>query len=130
MLGNRRRDTAPELAVRRLLFARGLRYRVDYRPVLGFRRTADIAFTRARFAIFLDGCFWHGCATHYVAPRQNPDYWRSKVEGNIRRDHETTDRLQREGWVVLRYWEHTSPLAIADDICLRLTNADDARHAG
>lgn len=109
MRGNRRRDTRPELAVRRLLHARGYRYRVDYAPGSNKRRRADIVFTRWRLAIFIDGCFWHGCPEHANIPGTHREYWRPKLARNIERDRETTAMLQAEGWRVLRIWEHTEP---------------------
>ena len=116
MQGNRSRDTKPELAVRRLLHAKGLRYRVDFRPLPGLRRTADVVFIRARVAIFIDGCFWHGCPSHYRAPGSNTTYWSWKVSRNRERDIETTQRLVSEGWIVLRFWAHEDPAAVAHQI--------------
>ncbi|MFG3657294.1 very short patch repair endonuclease [Streptomyces sp. NPDC047706] len=101
-----RRDTAPEVAVRRLLHASGLRYRVNV-PVPGMpRRTIDIVFPRAKLAIFLDGCFWHGCPQHATQPKSNAEWWRVKLDKNMSRDAETTAHLVTEGWTVLRFWEH------------------------
>lgn len=102
----RRRDTAPEVALRRALHRRGLRYRVAW-PVPGQRRrTIDVAFTRARLAVFVDGCFWHGCPLHGTAPRANASWWSEKIGGNQRRDRDTDRALARLGWSVLRLWEH------------------------
>lgn len=124
MLSNRRRDTAPELRVRRILHAAGLRYRVDFAP-LGGRRRADIVFTRHRIAVFIDGCFWHGCPRHATMPKTNSNYWLPKLERNIERDRATDALLRSVGWTVLRYWEHETPAdvaqAIADAIRARLT---------
>ncbi|MGW7819084.1 very short patch repair endonuclease [Streptomyces puniciscabiei] len=115
------RDTAPEVAVRRLLHAAGLRYRVN-RPVPGMpRRTIDIVFTRAKVAIFLDGCFWHGCPEHATHPKANAAWWRAKLDKNMARDLETTEHLQAEGWTVLRFWEHESPEAVARRITQSVT---------
>lgn len=102
----RRKDTAPELALRRELHALGLRYRVTY-PVPGQRRrTIDVAFTKVRLAVFVDGCFWHGCPEHGTQPRTNSSWWQQKLAANTARDRDT-DRLLREaGWTVLRFWEH------------------------
>ncbi|WP_311979554.1 very short patch repair endonuclease [Promicromonospora citrea] len=112
----RRKDTKPELDLRRLLHARGLRYRVTY-PVPGRpRRTMDVAFTRAKVAIFLDGCFWHGCPEHATQPRANADWWRQKLRDNVERDADTTRVLTDQGWTVLRFWEHEEPASIADAI--------------
>ncbi|MGJ4844846.1 very short patch repair endonuclease [Leifsonia sp. Le1] len=105
MKANRGRDTSPELAVRRLLHADGLRYRVDYAPI-GGRRRADIVFTRQKIAVFIDGCFWHGCPAHATRPKTNVDFWAPKLDRNIERDRETTMLLQQAGWTVLRFWEH------------------------
>lgn len=106
MLGNRARDTAPELALRSLVHAAGLRYRVAAKPLAGMRRTADMVFRPVRVAVFVDGCFWHGCEQHFVPPKTNPDYWREKIGGNMRRDRETDARLADADWLVLRFWEH------------------------
>jgi DNA mismatch endonuclease (patch repair protein) len=121
MLGNRRRDTKPELAVRRALHARGLRYRVDLAPLAGYRRRADVVFTRRRIAVFIDGCFWHGCPLHYRAPGTNAGYWQPKIARNVERDAETTLALVNAGWRVLRYWEHEPASEIVDDIVRELS---------
>ncbi len=116
MQGNRGRDNAPEVAVRRLLHARGLRYRLQIAPLPELRRTADIAFPRQRIAVFIDGCYWHGCPEHYTAPVSNAEFWREKVERNRARDADTTARLEAAGWSVLRFWTHTDPESIANSI--------------
>lgn len=113
MQANRRRDTAPELAVRRLLHAHGRRYRVDLPPEPELRRRADIVFTRQRIAVFIDGCFWHGCPEHGRRTfGTNADYWPGKIAGNIARDSDTNARLADAGWRVMRFWEHEPPEAI------------------
>ncbi|MET8681099.1 very short patch repair endonuclease [Streptomyces sp. NPDC004647] len=110
------RDTSPEVAVRRLLYASGHRYRL-HRPVPGRpRRTIDIAFPGPKIAVFLDGCFWHGCPQHATRPRANADWWRQKLDRNISRDRETTESLTTAGWTVLRFWEHEDPLVVADRV--------------
>ena len=106
MQGNRSRDTAPEMAVRRLLHAAGFRYRVSVRPEPGLRRTADIVFTRRKIAVFIDGCYWHGCPEHCQLTSSNYDYWLKKIDGNRHRDSQTNVYLRSAGWTVLRYWEH------------------------
>ncbi|MDF0512393.1 very short patch repair endonuclease [Agromyces sp. H3Y2-19a] len=117
MSSARRRDTKPEVDVRRVLHARGLRYRVAY-PVPGMvRRSIDIAFTKAKVAVFLDGCFWHGCPEHGTQPRANADWWALKLQQNKARDAETDDVLESTGWRVLRFWEHEGPESVADRIC-------------
>lgn len=118
MRSNRRRDTSPELAVRRRLHAAGLRYRVDFAP-LGGRRRADIVFTRQHVAVFIDGCYWHGCPDHATFPKRNSDYWLPKLARNVERDRETDQSLREAGWTVLRFWEHESP----DDVARRIAVA-------
>jgi DNA mismatch endonuclease (patch repair protein) len=106
MLGNRSRDTHPELLVRRALHARGMRFRVDLRPEPALRTRADIVFTRRRIAVYIDGCFWHGCPVHGTTPKSNVDYWAPKLARNIERDAESTLALEALGWTVLRFWSH------------------------
>ncbi|NEB74380.1 DNA mismatch endonuclease Vsr [Streptomyces sp. SID14478] len=121
------RDTAQELAVRRLLHRRGLRYRVHV-PVSGMpRRTMDIAFGKLRIAVFLDGCFWHGCPQHATAPRSNAEWWRSKLDRNSARDRETTNHLTAEGWTVLRFWEHETVEEVADRVAQTVASKKSSR---
>jgi len=101
-----RRDTKPELNLRRELHGRGFRYRVQMKVPGNNRRTIDVAFTRARLAVFVDGCFWHGCPEHHVLPRTNPAWWTWKVDRNIERDRDTDRLLHEAGWAVVRVWEH------------------------
>ena len=119
----RGRDTAPELAVRSALHARGLRYRVDVAVLAGSRRRADVLFTRARVAVFIDGCFWHGCPEHATWPRHNARFWRTKIETNRARDRDTDQRLERGGWTVIRAWEHEKSEAVADRVELAVRDA-------
>ena len=101
-----RRETAPELALRRSLHAAGHRFRVVH-PVPGNRRrTIDVAFTRARLAVFVDGCFWHGCPVHGTQPRANGQWWAAKLAANRARDVDTDRLLHEAGWSVVRIWEH------------------------
>lgn len=116
----RGRDTAPELALRRALWARGLRYRVDFRTPGG---RADIAVPAKTLAVFIDGCFWHGCPEHYVHPRSHRLFWDHKLRENVERDQRQTRRLLDEGWTVIRLWEHEvqeDPVAGAALIALAL----------
>lgn len=105
----RSRDTTPERRIRSLLHAQGLRYRVAARPLADLRRTADVVFRPAKVAVFIDGCYWHGCPEHYVPPKTNSGYWSVKVATNMARDRDTDTRLTDAGWTVLRFWEHESP---------------------
>lgn len=110
MKANRRRDTSIELAVRSRLHRSGARYRVDFAPdPTNLRRRADIVFTRTKVAVFIDGCFWHGCPDHFVPPKANAEYWSPKIARNRERDVETTIHLEKLGWTVLRFWEHEDP---------------------
>ena len=116
----RRRDNGPELAVRRLLHAAGLRYRVAW-PVPGQRRrTIDIAFTRLRLAVYIDGCFWHGCPQHLHLPRANRAWWVRKIETNRGRDEDATRQLTHLGWTVLRFWEHEEADEVARQVLDRV----------
>ena len=114
MQGNRSKDTRPELALRRELHARGLRYFKNRRPIRDVRRTADIVFPTPRLAVFIDGCFWHGCPDHHTVAKTNAEYWSAKVERNRNRDKETDALLATAGWTVLRIWEHVDVVAAAD----------------
>ncbi|WP_191292608.1 very short patch repair endonuclease [Kitasatospora herbaricolor] len=116
MSRQRRKDTEIEVAVRKLLHASGLRYRVGL-PVPGMRRrTIDVAFTRAKVAVFLDGCFWHGCPEHATRPKANSGWWAEKLDRNVARDIETSRHLEEAGWVVLRFWEHQPARSVAAEI--------------
>lgn len=115
-----RSSTAAELAVRRALFSRGLRYRVQV-PVPGLsRRSIDIAFPRARIAVFVDGCFWHSCPLHATEPKSNAKWWQDKLERNRVRDSETTLHLKALGWRVVRVWEHERADDVADQVARML----------
>jgi DNA mismatch endonuclease (patch repair protein) len=113
MQGNKSRDTKPELALRRAAHALGLRYRVSVRPLPKVRRTADMVFTKAKIAVFLDGCFWHGCPEHHTKSATNAAYWAEKVMRNRERDAETDRLFVEAGWAVIRVWEHEDPIESA-----------------
>jgi DNA mismatch endonuclease (patch repair protein) len=118
MAAQRRVDTAPELAIRRLLHAAGLRYRVHRAPVESLaRRRADIVFGGPRVAVFVDGCFWHRCPTHRTEPTANAEWWAAKLDRNVARDRETDAALESHGWMVIRVWEHEDPGQAAARIC-------------
>ncbi|MFE6128637.1 very short patch repair endonuclease [Streptomyces sp. NPDC056437] len=117
-----RKDTNPEMAVRRLLHAAGLRYRLQRRVPGMARRTIDIAFPRFRIAVFMDGCFWHGCPQHATSPKANATWWRTKLDKNMARDIETTKHLEDDGWLVLRFWEHEPPAVVAERIAGEIAN--------
>lgn len=113
----RTRDTEPEMAVRRLVHSMGLRYRVDAAPLPGLRRRADLVFGPSRVAVFIDGCFWHGCTEHgNPRPRSNEWYWPEKIRRNRSRDEDTDARLRAAGWVVVRVWAHEPPSNVAERV--------------
>jgi DNA mismatch endonuclease, patch repair protein len=109
MKGNKGRDTEPEMALRSAVHALGMRYRTNIRPVPSLRRSADLVFTRAKVAVFMDGCFWHGCPDHHRPARTNAEFWRTKIDANRARDTETDAALVGRGWTVIRVWEHSAP---------------------
>ena len=109
MRANRGRDTRPEMALRTAVHALGLRYRVNVRPIPGLRRSADLVFTRAKVAVFMDGCFWHGCPDHHRPATKNAEFWHGKIASNRARDAETDRILLEHGWEVVRVWEHEDP---------------------
>ncbi|MCD2108003.1 very short patch repair endonuclease [Rhodococcus erythropolis] len=116
MSAQRRRDTKPEIAIRRELHRRGLRYFVDRAPVKGVRRRADLVFPRRKVAVFVDGCFWHSCPQHATFPKNNAQWWTDKLAANVVRDRDTDARLAEQGWTVIRIWEHEDPLVAAERV--------------
>jgi DNA mismatch endonuclease (patch repair protein) len=121
MEDQRRRDTRPEMALRRVLHAMGLRYRVDSPPLADVRRRADLVFPRAQVAVYIDGCFWHSCPVHGTSPKASGAWWRAKLDANRARDADTDRRLGEAGWVVLRVWEHEDPAAAAGRVAETVT---------
>ena len=111
MRANRRIDTKPEVALRSLLHGQGVRFRKDYPVSLADGKTVhvDIAFTKKKIAVFVDGCFWHSCPEHGSTPKSNQEYWIPKLKQNVERDRSTTQALQAAGWKVVRIWEHLDP---------------------
>lgn len=118
---NRRTDTRPEVAVRSELHRRGLRFRKNFLlRVGGTRVRPDIVFTRRRVAVFVDGCYWHGCPVHASTPMVNREYWEPKLAANVSRDRRVDDALRDSGWSVIRAWEHESPVDVADRVVTRI----------
>ncbi len=124
----RQRNTSAEMALRRALHARGLRYRVQVTVLTNPRRVADVAFCGLRVAVFVDGCFWHGCPVHATWPKQNADFWRAKIETNIARDSDTDERLRTNGWHVIRVWAHEEPKIAAERIAHTLEQRRERTH--
>ena len=116
MRANRGRDTGPEIALRSILHARGLRFRVNQSLPFDRRRRADLTFPRVGLYVFVDGCFWHGCPTHYAEPKTRAQFWREKIRGNQARDLDSQERLEGLGARVIRVWEHTDPEEAADAV--------------
>jgi DNA mismatch endonuclease (patch repair protein) len=100
------RDNRLERELRSALFKRGWRFRKHFRPLEGFRRTVDVAFPKLKVAVFVDGCFWHGCPQHGTWPKRNAVFWRDKIRANIQRDKDTNRKLRAQGWKVVRIWTH------------------------
>lgn len=123
----RQKGTDAEIALRRELYRRGLRYRVNYEVMKKPRRVADVAFPGLKIAIFVDGCFWHGCPEHATWPKQNAEFWRQKIEANRRRDADTNSRLLDVGWLVLRFWEHESPIEATEAVVQMVVMARERR---
>lgn len=119
----RRKDTAAEMAVRRLAHRRGLRYRV-HASVPGLVRVRpDMVFVRSRVAVFIDGCFWHGCPIHGTVPISNSSWWLEKLASNVKRDKRAREVLESLGWTVLRFWEHDEPTTVVQMIEAALNSA-------
>ncbi|WP_435825435.1 very short patch repair endonuclease [Nocardia niwae] len=97
------------MALRRELYRRGIATGVDARPLAELRRTADIVFAADRVAVFVDGCFWHGCPTHHRPAIKNAEFWLQKIDANRNRDRDTSTKLHEAGWTVIRVWEHDDP---------------------
>ncbi len=119
MSRQRRRDTVPEVALRKELHRRGRRFFVDRAPLPGMRRRADLVFPRRRVAVYVDGCFWHSCPQHATFPKNNAEWWAAKLSANVQRDRDTDARLQAAGWTVVRVWEH-------EDSVVAATRVEDA----
>ena len=120
----RQTGTDAELALRREMYCIGLRYRVGYEVLKKPRRVADVAFPGRKIAVFVDGCFWHGCPEHATWPKRNAEFWRQKIEANRQRGADTDARLQAIGWTALRFWSHESPAKAAAMVARAVANAD------
>jgi DNA mismatch endonuclease (patch repair protein) len=119
----RGKDTKPELTLRKILFAGGLRYRLNYK-VAGYR--VDLAFPSKKLAIFVDGCFWHGCPRDFRPPKSNTKYWGPKIRTNRKRDKKIDNAIRKEGWQPLHFWEHSlreNPSAVFEKIAKRLPSS-------
>lgn len=116
MQANSRRDTVPEIRLRSALHRLGLRFRIDARPLPHVNRRADIVFRPAKVAVYVHGCFWHGCPEHGTQPKRNSEYWTEKIERNRKRDLETENKLRESGWLPVTIWEHEDSEAAAERI--------------
>ena len=122
MQANRARDTAPEVAVRSALHRAGLRFRKHARPLASLHCEADVVFRRERVAVFIDGCYWHGCSEHARVPDTNNEYWSAKIGGNIARDERNNAALAEAGWLVIRHWEHEPVEDVVASVRAALSN--------
>lgn len=127
MRNTAQRDNAVELAVRSALHRLGFRFRIHQRVVPGTKRTVDILLPRHRLAVFVNGCFWHGCPIHATWPKRNAEFWRIKIEANRERDADTDRRLQQAGWRVIRIWEHEQPNEAALRVAELIRAGDTSR---
>jgi DNA mismatch endonuclease (patch repair protein) len=116
MSQQKRRDTDPEMQLRRALHRMGLRYRVNRTLPEMPRRRADVTFPREKVAVFVDGCFWHRCPVHATDPIVNASWWARKLDGNVARDRETDEKLRALGWTAVRFWEHEDMQAAAQTV--------------
>jgi DNA mismatch endonuclease (patch repair protein) len=107
----------------------GRRFRVDYPLPFDRRKRADVVFPSARVAVFVDGCFWHACPRHVTWPRANGEWWRSKLLANRTRDRRTSAQLRREGWTVVRIWEHETVDRALKRVCTVLAEAPTNHHS-
>ena len=119
----RQKGTRAEIDLRRALHAKGLRYRLHLPLLTKPSRVADIVFSGAKVAVFVDGCFWHGFPEHASWPKNNADFWREKIETNRSRDADTDQRLHALGWATVRVWEHEN----ASQAAIRIAELVDAR---
>ena len=126
----RRQGTKAEMALRAALTSLGLRFEHNQRPSSSLRREADILFPHERIAIFVDGCFWHGCPIHGTRAKANAEFWQRKIERNKARDEETNEILSEEGWLVIRVWEHVDALTAAHHIAAHVNERSHGRHGG
>jgi DNA mismatch endonuclease (patch repair protein) len=123
MRRNLKRDTRPEIALRSELHSRGARFRTNLLVrVDGLSVRPDVVFARTKVAVFVDGCFWHGCPEHGNAPRRNTEYWGPKLDRNARRDAVVNERLAAASWNVVRIWEH-EPVKLAADAVMEVVAA-------
>jgi len=120
MVAVRRKGTAAEIALREALDDLDLVYETNERPLSDLRRTADILFRDEKVAVFVDGCFWHGCPLHGTHAKSNKKFWAEKIKRNQKRDTDTNRRLEKAGWTVLRIWEHEDPVVAAKKIAEEL----------
>jgi len=111
-----RRDTGPELAVRKELHHRGIRFRVDVKPEPDLRMRGDLVWRGRKVVVMIDGCYWHGCPTHGTSAKNNAQWWREKIGANVERDRRHDAALHERGWTVMRFWEHEDPIRVADAI--------------
>lgn len=129
MANVRQKGTGAEVALRREMYRLGLRYRINYEVLKRPRRLADVAFLGRKIAVFVDGCFLHGCQEHATWPKHKAEFWRQKIEANQRRDADTNDRLRSLGWTVLRFWAHEPPTDAARAVAHMVALVDSGHRA-
>jgi DNA mismatch endonuclease, patch repair protein len=122
MSSNRGRDTKPEILLRKACFALGMRHRLNAK----LPGRPDFVYPRLRVAVFVDGCFWHGCPIHYQAPATRAAFWQEKLKNNRRRDATVNAQLRKAGWIVVRIWEHTVRRNLPDAVATIWRHAEMA----
>jgi DNA mismatch endonuclease (patch repair protein) len=130
MQSQRVKDTKPEVELRRGLHALGLRYRIHQQIVPGTNRRVDIVFSKPRIAVDVRGCFWHVCPEHATQPKANAEWWRNKLNSNVRRDDDKFERFNKAEWKLIVVWEHEEPEAAAIRIYnLIIASSQESRYA-
>ena len=129
MRATRRTGTSSELALQAELRNAGIHFEVDVQPLEGLRRRADVMIREISVAVFVDGCFWHGCEKHGTWPVANADYWKEKILTNRRRDADTDVALELAGWRVIRIWEHDDPRTCVEAIRARCQTMSAEAHS-
>jgi len=116
------KNTRPEITIRKMLWQKGLRYRIHNKTIFG---TPDISIKKKKLAVFIDGCFWHGCKRCYEEPKSNVKFWRKKIKDNRKRRTDVKSRLKSEGWKIIEMWEHEindNPKKTAEQIEIYIKN--------
>lgn len=110
------KNTLPEIKLQTALAELGINFETDVKPIEDLHRRADVLIREGKIAIFVDGCFWHGCPIHGTQAKANAEFWADKIKRNQERDLDTNEHLEAAGWTVIRIWEHEDPNDAAKQI--------------